>query len=169
MQMLLLLLLLSEKETWEGRSGSACGRLRAGQGTSFRKPLRVFEQDRHVLVSRVPDSRAWRNKIRLPPWYLTITLLLSTKMMSLPFQFNPALSNRASKQTHTHTQSRQAPWSACVTCMHSRGRGLKSAQSDVCPLLCLGSLLDIHLTRLTRLIDAYWAINSTASATTWRL
>lgn len=38
----LSLLLLSDKEMWEGRSGPACGRLNAGQGTLFRKPLSVL-------------------------------------------------------------------------------------------------------------------------------
>lgn len=55
--MKMLLLLFSEMETWEGRSGPAYGNLDASRGTLFRKPLSVSELDKHVLVNKMPDSR----------------------------------------------------------------------------------------------------------------
>lgn len=153
----MLLLLLSEIETWEGRSGPAYGSLDASRGTLFRKPLSVSEQDKRVLVNKVPDSRVWCSKICLPPWHLTITLFTPTKKMSLPFKINPVLPNWATPphtHTYTHAQHRQAPKSVCLTSEHNVGWRLKSAWRGARPHLCSGYLLDIHFTKLMRLTDA---------------
>lgn len=121
----------------------------------------VSEQNSQVLVNRVPDNRVWYSKICLPPWHLTATLFLQPRKCYRPFDsFQLCLVEPQNK--HTHIQSRQAPRSVCVTCMHSGGGGHKSAWHDAS--WCLSSsLLRVpprhQLTRLMRLTNAYWESN----------
>jgi hypothetical protein len=98
----------------------------------------------HMFLLRgEPDHEAC-----LLPWPLTITLLLSTKKMSLPFQFNPALPNQAPKQTHIHTV--QA--GSMVRCMWPTCPGGEGAQvSTTSFLFLISASLPSYDTQLTRL------------------